>query len=79
MDAGEVAERLGIAAATVHVHARTARIKLREAALRHEEFEFHRLILSEAVVGPAVSNPRPGLYRETGPGMGERVRVNAGD
>lgn len=74
----EVAERLGIAVATVYVHSRTARAKLRQAALRHEEFEFHRFILHEAIGGPAVSNPKEGLYRVTGPGMGERVRVNAG-
>jgi len=76
--AAQVAERLGIAVGTVHVHAGRAKRKLRAAQQRHEALEFHRFVLEEGMRGPADCNPKAGLYRVTGPGEGERVRLGAG-
>src|SRR5437016_4966638 len=74
----EVAERLGIAVATVHVHAHRAKLKIARSRARDELRELYRFLLEEGMKGPLPSNPAPGLYRVTGPGEGERVRVSGG-
>ena len=74
-DAAAVAEGLKIAVATVHVHAYRARVRIARAQARREELELHRFILHEALPGPVPSDPPHGLYRVTGPGQGERVRL----
>ncbi len=76
LDAGGVAERLGIAVGTVHVHAGKAREKLRRAQQRHEAREFYGFLLDEAMRGPVPCNPPAGNFRVTGPGTAERVCVN---
>ena len=75
LDAAAVAERLEIAVATVHVHAHRARVRIARVQAQHEEVELHRFILDEALPGPVPSDPPHGLYRVTGPGQGERVRL----
>jgi len=72
----EIAERLGIALGSVHVYAHRGRAKIVAAQEKWDELEFHRFVLREGMVGPAVSNPATPLFRVTGPGYGERVRLH---
>lgn len=59
----------------VHAHAHRARVRIAKAQARHGEVELHRFILHEVLPGPAPSDPPHGLYRVTGAGQGERVRL----
>ena len=43
--------------------------------MRERELENYQFILHEALPGPVPSDPPHGLYRVTGPGQGERVRL----
>jgi len=72
----DIARQLEIAPASVHVYAHRARTRIARAQARWAEWDLHRFVLREAILGPAVSNPREALYRELGPGQGERVRLH---
>jgi len=73
----EVGAQLGLAVGTVYAHKHEGWRRIAAAEAGRVEWEFHRFVLTEAVVGPAVSNPKLGLYRRLPCGGGERVWLHA--
>lgn len=74
----EVGAHLGMAVGTVYAHKHEGWRRIAAAKARWDEREFHRFVLSEGILGPAVSKPKPGLYRNLPDGGGERISLHAG-
>ena len=78
LPADEVARRLEISTATVHVYVHRARKKFAEIRHVDERRDLCRFLLDEAMLGPRASSPPHALYRTAGPDRGERVRLRGG-